>query len=96
MARRPVALGFALGALALLAARFGRRPPKVGALPQVVANAIRRHADPEDFEAFAEAVATHVAAGHPLTRAALAALASVYFDPEAVDAIKRDLKARGL
>jgi hypothetical protein len=93
---RPVALGFALGALALLGARFGQRPPKVGALPQVVANAIRRHADPEDFEAFAEAVGKHVAAGRPLTRAALSMLAAIYFDPEAVDAIKRDLKAQGI
>ena len=53
---RHPALGFGLGALALLGAALGRRPPKVGALPQVVANAIRRHAEPEDFEAFAEAV----------------------------------------
>lgn len=88
------------GAAALLAAAglvalAVRKAPPPRAVPAGVERIVRRHVSPDDFDGFAGAVRAHVDAGRPVTRAALGALASVWFEPGAVDAIKRDLKAAG-
>ena len=67
-----------------------------GALPFAIARIIRRHVEPDDFDGFAGAVREHTAGGRKLTRAALGALASVWFDPGAVAKIKADLKSAGI
>lgn len=72
-----------------------RPKPAAPGVPRSVEAIIRRHVSPGDFDGFADAVRAHVAAGRPLTRAALAALGSVWFEPSAVAAIKRELKAAG-
>ncbi len=87
------ALLVAAGVLAIAAAR--RSAPMAPGVPASVERIIRRHASGEDFEGFAGAVRKHVAAGRPLTRAALGMLGAVWFEPSAVAAIKRDLKAAG-
>lgn len=89
------ALLVAAGVLAIAAARRAASPPMAPGVPASVERIIRRHVSGNDFEGFAGAVRKHVAAGHPLTRAALGMLAAVWFEPPAVAAIKRDLKAAG-
>jgi len=85
-----------LVAAAAFVAVAARRPSsRSRGLPASVEVIVRRHVAADDFEGFAGAVREHVAAGRPVTRAALGALASVWFDPSAVAAIKRDLKAAG-
>lgn len=81
------------GAILALATRGPSSSP---GMPASVEQIIRRHVSADDFDGFAGAVREHVAAGRPVTRAALAALGAVWFEPSAVDAIKRDLKAAGL
>ena len=100
MAKRDGIAGAALlvaaGVLAVAAARRMASPPMAPGVPVAFEKIIRRHVSADDFDGFAGAVRKHVAAGHPLSRAALGALGMAWFDPSAVDAIKRDLKAAGL
>lgn len=90
------ALGlFAVGALAVIGWRLRGHAGSRSPLPPAVAAIIARHSTPDDYEAFSAAVRDHVKAGKPLTRAAAAALASVYLDPEHIPMIRRDLEAIG-
>ena len=85
----------ALGGLVALAVGLSRRE-RGGGLAEAMLAVVRRHVPADDFEGFSSAVRDHIAAGKPATRAALTMLASVHLDPDHVDAIKRELRERGL
>lgn len=95
MARIGKGTAAALVAAAGLVALIARNQAPRSAVPPGVERIVRRHVSPTDFDGFADAVREHVAAGRPITRAALGALASIWLDPSAVTSIKRDLKAAG-
>ena len=90
-----LAAGVALAGVVLLAIR--KRPrTSAGGLPSAIASIVRRHVGAADADDFGSAVREHVAAGKPLTRAALLMLGAIYFEPEQLDAIRADLKSAGI
>ena len=92
-----IGLGTAAGAL-VLGRLIGERPLRrnLSAIPSQIAAVVRRHVAPDDYQAFDEAVRAHFEAGRPVTKAALQMLAAIYFSPREVDAIKKELSAKGL
>lgn len=93
---RAMLLGTAVGAVALFVAQLRPLKRHASALPSSYRDVVQRHAGPESARELESAVRDHIAAGNPLTRAALGMLASIYLSPAQVNAVTTELKQRGM
>lgn len=75
-------------------ARLPRRPKKTTRikLPPGWAAALRRHVSDEELEDLRAALRAHIAAGKPITQAALLMFAGIHLDPGTLQAIQDDLQ----